>query len=75
LKKRFVSFEVDERFEKFLERRSGSLGINRSEMIRNAILFDAMLDCDGEAFEIVSKKVKEKSVSFLRSYAIKLGIT
>ncbi len=72
--KRIISFEVDETFEKFIIHRSGCMGVSQSEMIRNAILFDALIDGDGAAFEIVGKKVREKSQALLQSYARKLGI-
>jgi hypothetical protein len=76
LKKRIVtiSFEAELRFKKLIDRRAGSLGISNSELIRNAILFDAVADCDGEAFAILSEKVREKSLDTLRQFANKLGI-
>jgi len=72
--KHTMSFDTDERFNKFVERRAASLGVTKSEMIRTAILFDAMLDCDGEAFNIMMEKAKDKTLGVYKAFAMKLGI-
>jgi hypothetical protein len=71
-----ISFEVDEKFMKFVHRRAGSLGTTVSDMVRNAIIFDALFDCDGEAYEMLSSmlsdRISKKSISALTMLSSKL---
>lgn len=68
-----VSFECDKRFEKFLSCRASSLGISRSQLIRNAILLEGVLGCDGEALSILVGGVRKQYSSVLSSLSVHVG--